>query len=126
MSHHVVVWLDHHEARVISVNAEGFDQARVHAPDHHIHRHPKGPTEAKEHPDDEKRFFHQLVQILTGAAEVLVVGPSTAKLHFVKYVHKHAQDLEPKIVGVETVDHPTDGQIVAYARKYFLAADRMR
>jgi hypothetical protein len=46
--------------------------------------------------------------------------------HFVKYVHQHAHALEPKIVGVETVDHPTDGQIVAYAKTYFLAADRLR
>jgi hypothetical protein len=26
---------------------------------------------------------------------------------------------------VETVDHPSDGQLVAFARKYFKAADRM-
>ena len=31
-----------------------------------------------------------------------------------------------RIIGVETVDHPSDGQMVAYARKYFLAADRLR
>jgi hypothetical protein len=30
------------------------------------------------------------------------------------------------IVGVETVDHPSDAQLVAYARKYFIAADRMQ
>jgi hypothetical protein len=30
------------------------------------------------------------------------------------------------IVGVETVDHPSDAQVVAYARKYFNAADRMQ
>jgi hypothetical protein len=29
------------------------------------------------------------------------------------------------IVGVETVDHPSDGQLVAYARRYFKAEDRM-
>ena len=28
-------------------------------------------------------------------------------------------------MGVESVDHPTDGQLVAYARKYFVAKDRM-
>ena len=31
-----------------------------------------------------------------------------------------------KIIGVETVDHPSDEQLVVYARKYFVAADRMR
>jgi hypothetical protein len=29
------------------------------------------------------------------------------------------------IVGVETVDHPSDAQLVAYARHYFKAEDRM-
>jgi hypothetical protein len=29
------------------------------------------------------------------------------------------------IAGVETVDHPSDAQLVAYARKYLKAADRM-
>jgi hypothetical protein len=27
---------------------------------------------------------------------------------------------------VETVDHPSDAQLVAYARKYFNVADRMQ
>lgn len=30
-----------------------------------------------------------------------------------------------KVVGVETVDHPSDAQLVAYARKYFVAKNRM-
>jgi hypothetical protein len=30
-----------------------------------------------------------------------------------------------KVIGVETVDHPSDGQLVAYARKYFHARDQM-
>jgi len=34
--------------------------------------------------------------------------------------------LVPKIIGVETADHPTDNQVVAHARSYFRAADRMR
>jgi hypothetical protein len=29
------------------------------------------------------------------------------------------------IAGVETVDHPSDGQLVAFARYYFKAEDRM-
>ena len=58
--------------------------------------------------------------------EILVVGPSTAKLGLIRYLHKHAHELEPRVVGVESVDHPTDGQLVAYARKYFRKVDRMR
>jgi hypothetical protein len=29
-------------------------------------------------------------------------------------------------VGVETVDHPTDGQIMAYAKTYFVGVDNMK
>jgi hypothetical protein len=28
-----------------------------------------------------------------------------------------------KLAGVETVDHPSDGQLLDYARRYFKAAD---
>ena len=54
-----------------------------------------------------------------------MLGPSTAKLELIEHVHKHDPALEPKIVGVETVDHPTDRQLVAFVRRYFRAADRM-
>lgn len=43
----------------------------------------------------------------------------------VKHIHSHEPALVRKVVGVETVDHPSDGQLVAYARKYFLAKDQM-
>lgn len=54
------------------------------------------------------------------------MGPSTAKLAFLKFVHKSDHTLEPKIVGVETVDHPTDRQLVAYANTYFKRVDQLR
>ncbi len=126
MSKHVVVWLDHKEARIFQIHPDRVDEASLSAPTHHQHKHPKGAEGAKDHPDDAKRFFHDLARTLEGNEEILVVGPSTAKLEFIRYVHKHDHALEPKIVGVETVDHPTGGELVAYARKYFVAADRMR
>lgn len=126
MSKHTVVWLDQHEAVVLDLQADNFESSIVRAPASHIHRHAKGATEAKSHPEDLKHFFHDLVQALSSAQEILVVGPGAAKLHFIKYVHKNAHALEPKIIGVETVDHPTDAQLAAHARSYFVAADRMR
>jgi hypothetical protein len=55
----------------------------------------------------------------------VVVGPAQAKLQLVKHIHAHEVALVPKLIGVETVDHPSDAQLVAYARKYFRAKDRM-
>jgi stalled ribosome rescue protein Dom34 len=122
---HMAVWIDHHEARVFHVAPEGFDESTVAAPHRHF-RHPRGPEGLKAHPDDANKFYHEVAGALEEAEEVLVLGPSTAKLEFLRYAHKHAPKLEPKIVGIETSDHPTDGQLVAHVRKYFHAADRMR
>jgi stalled ribosome rescue protein Dom34 len=113
------VWLDHHEARVFHVDLDGFDESRLETPHRHVHRHPKGAAEPHEHPDDMNRFFHEVARALDDAERVLVVGPSTAKLQFLKYVHTHESKLGPRIVGMETVDHPTDAQLIAYARHYF-------
>jgi stalled ribosome rescue protein Dom34 len=123
---HAVVWIDHHEAKIFHLTDTDFETAIVRAPAAHVHRHPKGGAEAHAHPADAKRFFDDAARALTDAQEFLVVGPGTAKLEFIKYIHQHAHALEPKLIAVETVDHPTDKALVAYARRYFKAADRMR
>lgn len=80
----------------------------------------------RSHPSDGEHFYHEVAHALEGVDEILVVGPSTAKLEFLKHVHKHAHPLVTRIVGVETVDHPTDGQLAAYARSYFRTVDARR
>lgn len=97
MSHfHAVVWLDHAEAHV-----------------QHFTR-------------EDAAYYGRVAEALKGAEEILIVGPGNAKAEFVKYLDAHAQDLRKKVVAVETVDHPSDGQVLAYARKHFRAIDRMR
>lgn len=124
MTTHSAVWMDHKEARVFHIQSDTVEQLTIAAPNHNIHhKHPKGPEGAREHPDDAKRFFHEVARSLEGTDGVLIVGPSTAKLDFIRYVHKHDHPLEQRILGVETVDHPSDGQLVAYAKKYFKASD---
>ncbi len=123
---HVAVWMDHHEARIFHVETAGFDEKTLHAPTHHVHKHPKGGTAEHAHPDDARHFFAAVAHELETAERVLVVGPSTAKLQFIRYAAKHNPGLDPKIIAVETVDHPTDRQIVAYAKKYFADDDRMQ
>jgi stalled ribosome rescue protein Dom34 len=126
-SHHAAVWIDHQEARVFHVESASFDEATLRAPpQHHLKRHSDRTAAEKNHPDEAKHFFHDVARALDSADEILVVGPSTAKLQFLKYVHAHEPKLEQRIVGLETVDHPTDAQLAAFARHYFHRADRMR
>ena len=70
---------------------------------------------------DSPRFFDSVAKHLkTFNDRVLLVGPGVAKNHFITYLETHHQkDLALRIVGTETIDHPTDAEIVAYARRFF-------
>ncbi|HEY4734060.1 MAG TPA: hypothetical protein VIH53_05860 [Gemmatimonadaceae bacterium] len=122
---HAVVWIDHQEARIFHVHPDIADESRVLSPQHHVHRHPKGRGEPREHPDDARRFFDDVARRLDGIDSVLIVGPASAKNEFITFVHEKHAGLVSKVVGVETVDHPTGREIVAHARRYFKASDRM-
>jgi stalled ribosome rescue protein Dom34 len=124
--HHAVVWLDHHEARVFAFNPDQTDRTVLHAHGQKGDnlRHNKGHLMGRKSPPD-REFLHAIVDAVKDAPEILVVGPGSAKLELVKYVHEAAPRLADQIVGVETMDHPTDNQVVAHARAYFLRADRM-
>ena len=126
MPTHIAVWIDHREARIFHVDPDRVDEEtlKAHRPVHH--NHPLGVDGVQAHPEDDRKFFTEVARAIEAADSVLVVGPSTAKLQFIKYIHQHEKAMVPKIVGVETVDHPTDRQIIAYAKKYFAKTDRMR
>jgi hypothetical protein len=55
---------------------------------------------------------------VSDAGEILIIGPAQAKTELATYLREHTH-IGSRIVGVEAVDHPTDGQIVAYAKKHF-------
>jgi stalled ribosome rescue protein Dom34 len=112
---HAAVWIDHQNAKVFHVDEHRFDESLIHAPNLHVHRDPAAA----------EQFYHRAAAALESASEVLVVGPGSAKLAFIKHVHKHHHALAEKIVGVETVDHPTDKQLVSFIRNYFHAEDKV-
>jgi hypothetical protein len=114
------VWIDHQKAHIFRVEAEVFADSIIRAPEH-VPRHPQREAQPHNHPDDEQHFFREVAHSLSGSNGVLIVGPSTAKLHFRDYLLAHASTLKLSVVGVETVDHPTDNQLAAYVRQYFLA-----
>ena len=126
MSHyHAVVWLDHSEAHVMHITADDVEKSIIHPTKPHKHLHPKSGALGSGRPAEDKNYYHAIVEALAGAQEILVVGPAQAKLQLIKHIHAHDQVMADKVVGVETIDHPSDGQLVAYARKYFVAKDRM-
>ena len=123
---HAIVWVDHVEAHIMAFNAEESEASQVKAHSSHKKQHLKSGKPGNGHAPEDQAYYHQIAQALADAGEILIVGPSGAKLALIKHLHKHDPGLAQKVVGVETVDHPSNGQLLAYARHYFLAADRMR
>ena len=115
---HAVVWIDHHTAQVLQFDAEHVEAQKVKSSGHHTKQH--GSAVRTEH-----EFFGEVCDALAGINEVLVAGSHTAQSDFKHYVEKHRPALLAQIVGYETVDHPSENQLVAMARKYFLKFDRM-
>jgi stalled ribosome rescue protein Dom34 len=123
---HAVIWIDHHEARVFHVGPMDVDQLVLHPENPTRHIHHKANSIGSGHAAEDHAFLQAVAESIADAGAVLITGPANAKTELVKHIHRHEPKLMNAIVGVETVDHPSDGALVAYARKYFQAADRMR
>ncbi|MFI4867381.1 MAG: translational machinery protein [Steroidobacterales bacterium] len=122
---HAVVWIDHHEARVFHFNVDDAERAVVHPqhPTRHIHH--KAHSIGSGHAAEDQAFFHSVLEAIGSAGAVLIGGPANAKHELFKHIQRHAPQLLPRIATVETLDHPSDGELLAHARQYFRAADRM-
>jgi len=123
--YHAAVWIDHHEARVFHFNATDVDEIVVHPehPTRHIHH--KANSIGSGHTSEDHAFFQDVISAIGTASAILVTGPANAKTELIKHIHQHDPNRMKVIAGVETVDHPSDAQLVAHARHYFKAEDRM-
>lgn len=127
MSHyHAVVWIDHREAKVFHFNPTEVQKLVLH-PDHPTkHLHHKAMSIGSGNAAEDQNFLHAVAESIADAGAVLITGPANAKTELVKHIDQHDPQLMQIIAGVETVDHPSDAQLVAHARHYLAVADRMR
>ena len=112
-----VVWMDSTNAKIFHIEGEKVTASRAIRHDHDHHTHNKNDAKEKDSP----KFFIDVASQLNDSKDaVLLVGPGVAKNHFVTYLdNHHRKELAHRIVGTENMDHPSDAQIVAFARKYF-------
>lgn len=127
MSHyHAVVWIDHREAKVFHFNPTDVEKLVLHPDNPTKHLHHKAGSVGSGHAAEDQEFLHAVAESIADAGAVLIAGPGEAKQELVKHIERHDPTLTKAIAGVETIDHPSDAQLVAHARKYLAAADRMR
>jgi stalled ribosome rescue protein Dom34 len=123
---HGVVWMDSKEAHIFRFGAEDVKMERVkaHNPFRKVH-HKAGAIGAGRAAADLSYFDH-IADALRGTREWLLTGPAQAKNDFIRHIEAHMPQLKAKLVGVEAMDHPTDAELVAHARSYFKAVDKMQ
>ena len=125
MAHnHAIVWMDSKEARVFRFNASDVesDHIRAHNPFRKIHH--KAGVIGSGHMSLDASFFQHIEEALQGTSEWLLVGPAAAKQELLKHVDRHLPS--PSLVGLDAMDHPTDGELLDRVRRAFKAIDRMR
>lgn len=114
-TYHAVVWMDHSEAHVLSFDREHVQAQKIRSRSHHKHQGKSGDT----------TYFPAISAALGGHHEVLLTGPGQAREEFRAWVQKHQPEAAKLIVDSVRSDHPSDAQIVALARKYFVRFDQM-
>lgn len=122
---HVCVWIDHREAKLFGIGLETADEERLvePGPHHRIHRKADQVGKGKAPPDT--ALFERIAEALSAATGILIVGPGVAKAELATHLRLHHATLAGRIWGIEPFDHPTDREIVAAARQFFRAAERM-
>lgn len=116
----VAVWVSSDEARIFHFKTTGIESQ-------HLYRHgKKHPAETHgknhgKHGSDTDHFLGEVADALikTGAGTWLLVGPGLAKTHLKTHVEEHHSLSAKKIVGVESMDKATDGEIRDFAHEYF-------
>ena len=120
--YHAVIWIDHREARVFHFNPSDVERLVLH-PDHPTKNiHHKANSIGSGHASPDKEFLAQVTSALSDAGEVLIIGPAGAKTELAKYLREQHPAIGERIVAVEAADHPTDREIVAYAKRHFRMA----
>jgi hypothetical protein len=123
---HAVIWIDHREARVFHFSRTDVERLVLH-PDHPTkHIHHKANSIGSGHAAEDQDYLRIVAESVADAGSVLITGPANAKTELIKHIHKHDPKRMNVIIGVETVDHPSDAQLVAYARTYFQAKDQLQ
>jgi stalled ribosome rescue protein Dom34 len=122
---HAVVWIDHREARVFHFNPTDADKLVLHPDNPHVHIHHKANSIGSGHAAEDHKFLDAVARSIADAGAILITGPANAKTELVKHISAHGPQLMKAIDGIETVDHPSDSELVAHARKYFKTEDRM-
>ncbi len=122
---HYLVWIDHQIAKIVNFNFETASISIVRSERGVQHLHHKANAGDSGHVSVDANYLKQVAHALAGAGAIVITGPASAKNELAAYVHREQPELAKHLSGVEALDHPSDGELIAFGRKFFRADDRM-
>jgi hypothetical protein len=132
MSTKVGMWIDHRKAIIVSITKKGEEIQEIQSD---VEKQPrrsgdsplKGTYEPVQVPADDilqraftgslNVYYDKVIASIGSAESILIFGPSTAKDELKERLQEN--NLDSRIVGIETVDKMTDHQIAAKTRQNF-------
>jgi hypothetical protein len=125
---HLLVVIDHREARIYRAELHGIVPERVKPFDPSgTHRHLRSVEDDAngQRKPEPKAFYEAVAKTLTGAKEILIfgsgTGASSAMDHLLAELKQHHADLATRVVGCVIVNeqHMTEDQLLAQARAFY-------
>ena len=113
-----IVHLTHQAAHAVEFDAESSQTTDV-------AQHARATRQHGSLVRSEHEYFGAVCDLLDEFPRVIVAGGHTTLADFRHYVAKHRSHTADRIAAYEVVDHPTDNQLVALARKRLEAVDRL-
>jgi hypothetical protein len=129
---HLLVVIDHREARIYQTELHGSVPERImpYDPDGlHRHLHYVADENNGQRQPELKAFYEAVAQTLKGAEKVLIFGSSTgassAMENLLVDLKDHHPDLAQKVIGTVIVNeqHMTEDQLLAQARSFYAATE---
>jgi len=125
---HLLVVLDHQEARIYRTEVHGSIPQKIVPYDPHGHgRHLHSAhewTDGKRQPE-RKSFYEAIAKTLRGAEQVLLFGSGTGRSSAMEQLladlKEHHHDVESKVIGSVVVDahHTSENELLAQAREFY-------
>jgi hypothetical protein len=85
----------------------------------HQHLHHKANSTDSGHAPVDKSYLERVSATIADARAVLICGPASAKTELHTHVKTQHPQLAARVSAVETLDHPSDGELLAHGRLHF-------
>ena len=123
--YHAVVWIDHRR-RASSTSTPTTRIKSSSIPSGRCATLNTASKGADRREKEDQAFLEEVTRAVADAGAILIVGPANEKHGLMKHIERVHPAMKLHVEGVESADHPTDGELVAHARRFVKSADRMR